>query len=184
MIFKFGLSLCGSLAFLMWLSEKTKYAHSMAHKCRVREGPIMQWEHFWSEVNWLASPLSFDGFTISSLYLVLVFDKSLSPFYTLHTNSKEFLLQEERHSNGKGEPARRFSLRGNLSSHHVVATFGKTCLYSEPPTLFVGQQQTPSAISIIHSLWREKVMRWDDKRQEGRGKTFNAYSSAKGFVQI
>ena len=121
---------------------------------------------------------------ISSLYLVLVFDKSLSPFYTLHTNSKEFLLQEERHSNGKGEPARRFSLRGNLSSHHVVATFGKTCLYSEPPTLFVGQQQTPSAISIIHSLWREKVMRWDDKRQEGRGKTFNAYSSAKGFVQI
>ena len=34
MIFKFGLSLCGSLAFLMWLSEKTKYAHSMAHKCR------------------------------------------------------------------------------------------------------------------------------------------------------
>ena len=90
MIFKFGLSLCGSLAFLMWLSEKTKYAHSMAHKCRVRESPIMQWEHFWSEVNWLASPLSFDGFTISSLYLVLVFDKSLSPFYTVHTIAKNF----------------------------------------------------------------------------------------------
>ena len=173
----------GFLNEVIW-KDKICTFNAMAHKCRVRESPIMQWEHFWSEVNWLASPLSFDGFTISSLYLVLVFDKSLSPFYTVHTNSKEFLLQEERHSNGKGEPARRFSLRGNLSSHHVVATFGKTCLYSEPPTLFVGQQQTPSAISIIHSLWREKVMRWDDKRPEGRGKTFNAYSSAKGFVQI
>ena len=167
MIFKFGLSLCGSLAFLMWLSEKTKYAHPMAHKCRVRESLIMQWEHFWSEVNWLASPLSFDGFTISSLYLVLVFDKSLSPFYTLHTNSKEFLLQEERHSIGKGEPARRFSLR------EFVVTSCCGHFWKDLPVLRTSHPlrwTAANAFSHLHHplalAGKGYEMRWQETRRE------------------